>query len=122
MGMYRSETMKLYQLKVQKDEAWNVMNEFGEIGYAQFVELNKDEAPHSLPFTRQVKTCEESERKLQFLLDQCKKHYVQVTPPENIQGFLHQLTKIKENKKKAIHLLLDSIQNDINQQEKFVQE
>ena len=34
--------MKLYQLKVQKDEAWNVMNQFGELGKAQFVELNKD--------------------------------------------------------------------------------
>ena len=114
--------MKLYQLKVQKDEAWNVMNQFGELGKAQFVELNKDEAPHSLPFTKQVKQCEEAERKLQFILDQCKKHYVQVTPPDNIDGFLNQLQKIKDNKKKAIHLLLDEIQKDINQQEKFVQE
>ena len=86
--------MKLYQLKVQKDEAWNVMNQFGELGKAQFVELNKDEAPHSLPFTKQVKQCEEAERKLQFILDQCKKHYVQVTPPDNIDGFLNQLQKI----------------------------
>ena len=114
--------MKLYMLRVQKDEAWNVMNEFGDVGHAQFIELNRDEAPHSLPFTKQVKSCEESERKLQYLLDQCKRHFVTVTPPENIKGFLHQLTKIKENKRKAIHLLLEEIQKDINQQGKFVEE
>jgi hypothetical protein len=98
------------------------MNQFGDLGKGQFVELNKDEAPHSLPFTKQVKQCEEAERKLQFLYEQCKKHFVTVTPPENIDGFLNQLKKIKDHKKKAIHLLLDEIQKDITQQEKFVQE
>jgi hypothetical protein len=44
--------MKLYQLTVQKDEAWNVMDEFGGLGYAQFVDLNKEEGPHTLPFTK----------------------------------------------------------------------
>lgn len=69
-----------------------------------------------------VKSCEESERKLQYLLDQCKRNFIRVTPPENIQGFLTQLKRIKENKKKAINLLLDEIQKDITDQEAFVQE
>lgn len=69
-----------------------------------------------------VKGCEDSERKLQYLLDQCKRNFIRVTPPENIQGFLTQLKRIKENKKKAINLLLDEIQKDITDQEAFVQE
>jgi hypothetical protein len=114
--------MKLYSLQVPKDDAWNVMNELGDIGHCQFLDLNKDEAPGNLAFTRQIKSCEESERKLAYLFDQCKKHYVEITPPENVEGFIHQLTKIKENKNKAISLLLDDIQKDIGQQEKFIQE
>ena len=69
-----------------------------------------------------VKSCEESERKLQYLLDQCKRNFIRVTPPENIQGFLQQIKRIKEHKKKAINLLLDEIQKDITEQEAFVQE
>jgi len=56
------------------------------------------------------------------LLDQCKRNYISVTPPENIEGFLFQLKRIKDNKRKAINLLLEEIQRDITQQEAFIQE
>lgn len=114
--------MKLYQLTIPKDDHWNVMNQFGEIGYAQFLDVNRDEPPHNLPYTKQVKEIEDSERKLAFLLEQCKLHYVKVSPPENVEGFRTQLQKIRDIKRKAIHLLLEGIQKDINDQEKFVQE
>lgn len=45
-----------------------------------------------------------------------------MTPPENTEGFVAQLERIKDNKRKAIHLLLEEIQKDILQQEKFIQE
>ena len=44
--------MRLYQLTVPKDDAWNVMNEFGDVGLAHFIDLNKDEQPGSLPYTK----------------------------------------------------------------------
>ena len=120
--MNRSEIMRLYQLNVPKDDAWNVMNEFGDVGKAQFIDLNKDESPYNLPYTAQIKSCEETERKLSYLLEQCKKNYIAVSQPENIEGFLYQLKRIKDNKRKAINLLLEEIQRDIAQQEAFIQE
>jgi len=45
-----------------------------------------------------------------------------VSQPENIEGFLYQLKRIKDNKRKAINLLLEEIQRDISQQEAFIQE
>ena len=53
-------------------------------------------------------------------MDQCKKNVIPVSPPENIDGFLQQLRRIKENKKKAINLLLEEIQKDVRQQESFI--
>jgi hypothetical protein len=44
--------MKLYQLTVPKDDAQSVMNEFGDIGYAHFIDLNQDESPYNLPYTQ----------------------------------------------------------------------
>ncbi len=52
MGLYRSELMRLYQLTFPKDDAWNVMNEFGDLGQAQFIDLNTEAAPYDLPFTQ----------------------------------------------------------------------
>ena len=43
MGFFRSELMRLYQLTIPKDESWNVMNEFGDLALAHFIDLNKDE-------------------------------------------------------------------------------
>jgi V-type H+-transporting ATPase subunit a len=114
--------MRLYSLQVPKDDAWSAMNILGEIGFSQFIDLNKDDAPHTLPFTNQVKQCEEAERKLAYLQDQCKRHFVTITPPENIDGFLLHLNKIKDTKRKAIHLLLDEVMKEIKSQEKFIQE
>ena len=45
-----------------------------------------------------------------------------MSQPENIEGFLYQLKRIKDNKRKAINLLLEEIQRDISQQEAFIQE
>lgn len=80
--------MGLYQLTVPKDDAWDVMNKFGDLGLAHFIDLNKEESPYNLPYTAQIKSCEETERKLAMLLDQCKKNFIKVTPPEDISGFL----------------------------------
>lgn len=54
-----------------KDDAQSVMNEFGDIGYAHFVDLNTEESPYNLPYTAVIKQCEETERKLAYLLREC---------------------------------------------------
>ena len=59
--------MRLYTLQIPKDDAWNVMNQMGEVGFSQFIDLNKDEPVHTLPYHRQVKACEDAERKLAYL-------------------------------------------------------
>ena len=80
--------MRLYQLTVHVDDAWSVMNELGEVAMAHFLDMNKDELVYNLPYTSQVKGCEDTERKLNYLLDQCKKAFIKVSPPENIEGFM----------------------------------
>jgi len=114
--------MKLYTLQIPKDVAWDVMFDMGQAGHSQFIDLNKDEPVHTLPYHRQVKACEEAERKLAYIHDQCNKYFVTVTPPENTEGFMTQLKRITQSKKKATSLLLEEIQKEIERQEKFIQE
>jgi len=98
---------------VPKDDAQSVMNEFGDIGFAHFVDLNAEESPYNLPYTAVIKQCEDTERKLAYLLRECERHFVRVTPPENIDTFLQQLKIISDNKRKAVNLLFEEIQKDI---------
>ena len=114
--------MKLYQITVPKDDSQTVMNELGDLGKVQFLDLNVNESPLNLPFTADIRKIEESERKLQYLLEQCRKVNVDAKPPETIEGFLKQLKNISENKRKALNLLNDEIQQDIAAQEEFVRQ
>ena len=98
------------------------MYKLGEEGYCHFLDLNKEESPYHLKYTPQVKLCEDTERKLAYLFDQCKKHYIDITPPDNIQGFIDQISRIKDTKQKAINMLLDEIVQDVVSKEKFVQD
>ena len=81
-----------------KDDAQVVMNELGDLGRVQFIDLNTQLSPLALPFTQDIRQIEDSERKLNYLLEQCQKFNIDVTPPETIDGFLAQLKNISDNK------------------------
>ena len=120
MTFFRSETMNLYQLAVPKDDVQSVMSELGDVGLAHFIDLNAEESPYNLPYTAQIKACENSERLLQFLHQECKKHRIKINPPKNIDGFLHQLKYISAKKQKALNLLFEEIQREVAKQEAFI--
>jgi hypothetical protein len=42
--------MTLFQIRVPKDDAWDVMNVLGELDVAHFINLNKSEQPFNLPY------------------------------------------------------------------------
>ena len=119
---FRSEVMRLYRLTVPKDEAWNVLNNFGDFGDAQFLDLNKEESPYDLPYTTQIKQCEALEPKLDMLISQCKKFYLRVRPPKDVDEFIEHIKRFKEKRQKAINLLLDEVQAIIRDQASFINE
>ena len=84
MGIFRSEDMTLFQLRVPKDDAWDVINQLGELDVAHFINLNKNEQPFNLPYANQIKRCEETERRIQYIMGQCKRMGVPINKPADI--------------------------------------
>lgn len=83
MSHFRSETMKLYQLTVPKDDVWNIANVLGASSCAHFIDLNKNEQPFDLPYTLRIKMCDDAERRLVFLIQECKDNRIRVNKPHN---------------------------------------
>jgi hypothetical protein len=79
--------MSLYSLDVPKDDAQRILNKLGDIGQSHFIDLNSDASPLTLPYTTDIKLIEDTERKLQALLDMCKKYYVDVNAPTTTEKF-----------------------------------
>ena len=77
---------------------------------------------HALPYFKQVKQCEDAERRLNYLQNECRKHYVTVSPPDNEEIFASKMQEMGEKRQKAVIFLLEEIQKDIEKQDKFIQE
>jgi len=68
MGIWRSEQMELYRISIPKDDIWTVVQEIGESNFAHFIDLNKDGKAYSLPYAFRIKMCDETTRRIQYLI------------------------------------------------------
>ncbi|KAK6752841.1 hypothetical protein RB195_003939 [Necator americanus] len=66
-SLYRSEPMKLCEMILVKDAAYDCVGELGKYGNVQFNDLNANKNIFQRTFVREVRRCEELERKLRFL-------------------------------------------------------
>lgn len=64
---FRSEEMALCQLYIQNEAAYSCVSELGELGLAQFRDLNLDFNYFQRKFANEILRCNEMERKLRFL-------------------------------------------------------
>jgi hypothetical protein len=67
-----------------KDDAWDVMNQLGGLDLAHPINLNRGEQPFNLPYASQIKRCEETERRLLYILKQCQSMKVKINKPKDI--------------------------------------
>ncbi len=56
--------MDLYEIFIPKDNDWDIMNELGSLNCVHFIDLNKDEQPHKLPYINDVKRAEDAEMRV----------------------------------------------------------
>lgn len=101
---------------------WEVINEFGKIGYAHFLDLNVDESPMSLPYTSAIKECEYAEKRLNYLRDQCVKHRVEIKPPSSVTEMQSVFERFARGREKAESMIREVIQDEIKSAEKHCQE
>jgi vacuolar-type H+-ATPase subunit I/STV1 len=113
--------MELYRVTIPKDDAWKVVEALGGTHSAHFIDLNKNEQPFNLPYAQRIKLCEETERKVQFLISKCKEYRIRIYKPQSAEVFAKKIKQIEDEKHKASHLLFDAIETDVADKEEFVQ-
>ncbi|XP_034243937.1 V-type proton ATPase 116 kDa subunit a-like isoform X2 [Thrips palmi] len=80
-AMFRSEEMALCQLFIQPEAAYSSVSTLGEMGIAQFRDMNPRVNPFMRKFVSEVRRCDELERKLRFIEEELKKDDVKVPEP-----------------------------------------
>lgn len=112
--------MRLYQITIPKDDAWNIAQKLGDMDAAHFIDLNKHEQPFGLPYTSRIKMCDDTERRLVYLMNECKENRVRVRKPQSVEIFNNNIRAIREQKRSAMDLLFDALDQDVKEKEKFV--
>ncbi|CAP23708.1 Protein CBR-VHA-6 [Caenorhabditis briggsae] len=77
-SIYRSEHMKLCQIFFQSESAYQCVAELGELGMAQFIDLNEEQNSYQRKFVNEVRRCEEMDRKITFVEDEINKDLVPI--------------------------------------------
>lgn len=120
MSLFRSEDMELFEITIPKDNAWDIMNELGSLNCMHFIDLNKQEQVFNLTFAPIIKRCEETERRIAFLENECKRYKIKMKRPRDVSSFLDTISKVIKSKKKAANLFFEEIEKDLIGKEKFV--
>jgi hypothetical protein len=112
--------MELYRISIPKDDVWRVVEKIGLSNFAHFIDMNKDKQAFSLPYGFRVKMCDDTERRIAFLIQKSHELKVPCTRPKTIESQSYYADKMCQNRQVAAELLFDTIDKDIQQKEQFV--
>ncbi|XP_053327949.1 V-type proton ATPase 116 kDa subunit a 2 [Spea bombifrons] len=122
-SLFRSENMCLAQLFLQSGSAYDCVSELGEMGLAEFRDLNPNVSVFQRKFVGEVKKCEELERILGYLVQEMRKADIYVPEgailpaapapkyvleiQEQLQKLEAELREVNKNKEKLRKNLLE---------------
>lgn len=122
MSIFRSEDMALFEISIPKDNAWDIMDRLGLIDSMHFIDLNKNEQVFTLRFAPLVKRCEDADKRVQFLISECKRYNIPLKKPESIEELNHTINKVRSQKNIAPSLFFEEVEEKLKKTEQFVLE
>ena len=91
--------MDLYLIEIMNDSVWGVLNEIGELGDLEFIDLNKDKQIFQIRGYDDVKMCDYSAcLKIQKA---CEAEGIKLARPSSYQEFKSEMGKILKEKQKV---------------------
>lgn len=120
MELFRSEDMALYEISIPKDDAWDIMNQLGQLDCMHFIDLNKNEQVFALRFANLIKRCDDSEKRITFLQNECKRHNIKLEKPRDVNDFMQIIEQMRQTRNIAPSLFFEQIESGIKTTEEFV--
>ncbi len=68
--LFRSEEMNYYSLAMPRENAWDILNDLGEISCLQFIDQKPNVAIYARPFANFVHRCDEIKIKIEYIEEQ----------------------------------------------------
>jgi len=115
MSLFRSDPMGLYNLVMPRENAWEILNELGELDALQFIDLNAHETAFNRPYANYIKRCEELEAKVQGIEKEITRFGRRVERCEDIKVFMRGLKDFLATRNKAEHTYFEEVETELDE-------
>ena len=116
----RSEDMNLYKLIMSKDQEYFITNIIGQCAMAHFINVNQDEQVFKLQYADMVRRCDESERKVAFIIQQCKVHDIHLNKIDSVESMGDVLRDVARERQVSLETLFESVEKEVNEIQEFI--
>ncbi|KAK3917376.1 V-type proton ATPase 116 kDa subunit a1 [Frankliniella fusca] len=120
-AMFRSEQMTLCQLFLQPEAAYTSVSALGEMGIAQFRDMNAEVNPFMRKFVSEVRRCDELERKLRYIEEEVRRDDVKIPDLEEAPTAPNprEIIDLEAHLEKTETEMLELSQNGVNLKSNF---
>jgi len=85
-----------------------------------FIDLNKNEQVFALRFANLIKRCDDSEKRIVFLQNECRRHNIKLEKPKDLNDFMRIIDQMRESRGIAPSLFFEQIEAGVKTTEEFV--
>ena len=122
MSSLRSQDMTLYQVMINRDNSWEIMHQMLEADYLHYVTLTDHKQPHELLFVDIVRRADDLGRKITYIEKMYSDYAVPLKGPENFAQLEAAVQQTCDQEKCAQKQLMDFVEAQINEQDRFIKE
>ena len=112
--------MELYKLTTPKDDAWKVIEMLGNENLVQFLNMNLNVDVTKLLYTDRIKSCDDTERRILFLLNTCNEYFIKINKPADSAQFNQIINFLEQRMSSQADMLFDAIEGEVRSCEDFV--
>ena len=120
MSLFRSERMGYFNIVLPRNDAWEILNELGEIPALQFIDQNAADATFARPYNSYVKRCEEMENKIKSIEVEMTKFGKEVTRCDDVKTYLNNLKIFMNARNQAGHTYFEELEGELDEKLKRI--
>ncbi len=111
----RSSPMNLYDLRLPRENTFDIINNLGELSLLHFLDSCPDTPLYSRFYSKNIKRCEDSLLKLLDLQQIMSKFGKNPKKASDISKFLNEFRVFVKSRNKAEHLYMDEVEAEIQE-------
>ena len=118
--LFRSEEMKYYSLAMPRENAWDILNELGEISCLQFIDQQPGVAIYTRPFANFIHRCEDVRLKLAYIEEQMGLFNQPIRKCDDYKTFLRNMRNFLSSRGKAENTYFEELEAEISEKHDFL--